>query len=60
MPKSKVCSVHVIHLPFTDLSFLSLSCQKGWTTDPEELDYDEYWARDDSPGQTMAKRFNYP
>jgi hypothetical protein len=29
-----------------------------WITDPEELDYAEYWAKDDSPSQMMAKNFN--
>jgi hypothetical protein len=38
----------------TDLYFLK---PEGWTTDPDMIGYDYYWAPQDSYGQCMAKEF---
>lgn len=38
--------------------FPQINTPQGWNIDPEELDYEEHWAKDDSDGQKMAKRFN--
>lgn len=32
-----------------------MTAPPGWTTDPEELDYENEWATEDSLGQTMTR-----
>ncbi|KAL1988817.1 hypothetical protein VTN96DRAFT_7701 [Rasamsonia emersonii] len=33
----------------------NITPQKGWTTDPDELDFDFYWADDKGIGSQMAR-----
>jgi hypothetical protein len=37
---------------------LQLSPPNGWTIDPEELDYEEEWAADDSIGQKITANYH--
>jgi hypothetical protein len=45
-------------LALTSVSIPQIEAPEGWTTDPKELDYDD-WTSDDggSPSQILAKRF---
>ena len=49
-----------IHLSLQNTSYqqsFQANPPPGWTTDPDELDYEEEWAADDSIGQQITAEY---